>query len=229
MTAFATVDELQDRMGVPIPVEKYPTAQSVLRAATNAIRREARRTLSLVVDETVELHPQGEAIAVRLPETPVWWIRRITLALVPGISNGIVITNYEVTQWGRVRWTLADFSSIMSAAINAPTLEVEWAPLVVVTYTHGYLTSEDALPSMPDGAAAPISFDPAVGWPLDETLKDICLDVAVRAFSNPEGIATETTGNTQTQWGDAKGVSLTGDELRALKRWRRTSHGGGSL
>jgi hypothetical protein len=222
---FATAADLQSFMGVAIPEQKVATAEVALRAATSAIKRETRKMLGLVVDDVVELHPQGAPITIRVPETPVWWVKRIVLALIPGVASGIVITNFEVTQWGRIRWPLGDFSSIMAGAINAPTLEVEWAPLAVVTYTHGYLLPGDAQPELPVGATPILSFSEVK--PLPDELGDLCMAVAARSYLNPQSLAQEQIGGSNTVYGDARGVTLTAEEQVQLHRWRVTSYGGG--
>ncbi len=202
---FCTVDELERYMGRSIAIEKMATAELLLQMASGRIRTEARQTISLVSDDVVQLHPQGAGHVVQLPQVPVVRVSNMQIFFLgidgPAIT---VVSNFQVTTWGRLAWLFGDFAS------RFPVFNLEPAdsdiggvpPLVQVTYTHGY-------------------------DPIPDDVKGICLAASSRAFLNPEGLSEEQMVNYRAIYGDARGLALTKDEIATLRdRYRLRTFAG---
>jgi len=92
--------------------------------------------------------------------------------------------------------TLEEFASFLQADVNTAT-----ANLLLLDLAQGQITERIG------------DLDP---WPT--TAKAVALEAAKRAYVNPEGLGSETSGSTAATYPE-RGVYLTKDEVERLQEW----------
>lgn len=191
--AFATEAELEAYTGTSIDTTR---ATLLLDLATGAIRAHTNQTLSRVANDTVVL-PGNYTGTLELPERPVASVASVSI----GDTNLAADVDYV--------WDGA--SSLLRGTLVTGVLVVNDGPLlsgrgdwggpgaqVSVTYTHGFATISD-------------------------DIKGVCLALAARSLSSPDGVNSETVGSYSVSYSRTGGaVSLLDEERRLLDRYRRT-------
>jgi hypothetical protein len=166
-------------------------AAMLLDIATGAIRGETGQTMSVVEDDEVTLVGAWGRRLV-LPQWPVTDVSAVSI-------DGTALTADDYT-WQRrgILWLPRGFTLTPSTAFDTgsqhwggPDLEV------VVTYSHGV-------------------------DPMPEYVRNICLAAAARMLANPDGVlAEQIDGYSVTYDRASSGVSLSPDEKRQLRKWKR--------
>lgn len=193
---FATADDLAARLGVTLSPEDQARADLLLQRASGLIQAATGQTIALVEDDKYTIMgPRGRVIP--LPELPIVSVASVVL-------NGTTINDWYLDGSHVVLRPAGGVLFVESMIdFDMPFLGggFGWRGIpLVITYTHGYET-----PPEPVGT--------------------ICLEAVVRAWVNPGGLITETTGSYQVDYlpraGTAAGPSglqLAPVEIEALRR-----------
>lgn len=192
---FFTATDLANRLQIDPAVINTGTATLLAQLASDAVRDDIRLTVDHIENDTVTMWGDYGTLLV-LPERPVTDVSSVVIAgesLSP-YQVGSVSTATPMFQWrpdGRL------FRVIYGGSIFASELTWYW-PLGVpiqITYSHGWQTPPSAM----------------VG---------VALDVAARAYSNPEVLDSQRVG--WVEWKVAQaGMTLTPDERTRLDPYRR--------
>ncbi len=196
MSALASPDDIEARLGRDLTAQEAARAQALLSDASAVVRAYTRQNFDLVTDDEVVLRATGGRIS--LPGRPVQGVSRVEV-----IGGSDALPDFTLADW------LFDGIDTVrigegAAVINLP--EAWWDDdgypgTYRVTYTHGY-------------AEVPA-----------EVLSVVC-GVVLRVLTNPSGYRSETVGSYSVTYavpatGEQLGTNLTRYEMRVLDRYRR--------
>ena len=129
MVAFATPDDLAERLQVEFDVDDYVRATGLIEQASGLVQRTTRQTITQVVGDVITL-PATYTSLLMLPELPVTAVA----SLVYDGSTWTDGTDYAWTTSGLI--------------VTAGRYAAIWSRPTVVTYTHGYATVPDDIVSI---------------------------------------------------------------------------------
>lgn len=189
--AFATYQDLEDRLRVTFTAAEQVQATALLETATEVIKAAAGQTFDVVANDTVTLDGNGQTILV-LPEAPVTAVASVTVdgtLLVHG-------TDYLWSPNGMLHRTASGFWG---------TWHGTWGDLpqsIVVVYTHGYATIPADLQVLCVELAAR-------GW-ATTLAAGVVRQETIGSFSRTYAAGEESSG-----------LALTDAELGLLAKYRR--------
>lgn len=199
MSALASPDDLEARLGRDLTTEEAARAEALLADASAAVRAYTGQDFDLVADDVVVLRGMGGRIT--LPGRPVQDVTRVEV-----IGGSDALPDFTLSDWlfdGIDTVRIGEGTTI----INLP--EVWWDDdgypgTYRVTYSHGYATV------------------PA------DVLGVVC-GAVLRVLANPSGYRSETVGSYSVTYavpatGEQLGVNLTRYEAKALDRYRRKAN-----
>lgn len=196
MVAFASVDELGQYIQQTFTTPQATSATLVLDVATSLIQDEAHQHIFQVNNDSVELRGTWDHI-LQLPERPVIDITAVM------IRNGSIFAaeiplaanvDYRWDRLGKLRRV-----SYLTGRLLSPTSGYWGGDMAVVdvTYSHGYTV-------------------------IPTRAKALCLAIAARVITNPDGLVRETVGQYTAMFDrSVPGMSLTDHEKQVARRFRR--------
>lgn len=170
--AFATVAELGLHLQTTIGADKTATAQLAVDLATGLIKAELGQQVDqATTSETFQANYSNVLLLTELPVTAVTSV----------VYDDSTLTTDDYT-WNR-------------AGIVTKAEGFFWEKETVVTYTHGYLTTD-----------------------VPTVIKAVCLSVASRYYDNPKGFDSKSGDNFTVSYFRSQGA-LSEAERRMLKRY----------
>lgn len=169
MARFATVEELETKLGRQIPEDKRGTAEAALDRATAEVQDMTHQLFEFVEDDVQQIHvDRADICRLNLPQRPVLDIASIKV-------DGVTVSGYRFNRYGKVTWPGGNFWGSYGDAVE-------------VTYTHGYALSEDDIPEEnPLGITLLENVFPGV--------KARVLQLAAQALANPGEVVSESMGS----------------------------------
>lgn len=191
--AFATEQELEDYTGTSVATAR---ATILLDTATGAIQAYTGQTLSQVSSHSITL-PGNFTNRLTLPERPVTAVTSVTVgdSLLTGDADYVWDGKDGLLRGSRVDGV---------GSINGPDWLLsgagDWGgpgSVITIVYTHGFAT-------------------------IPNDIKGVCLALAARSLSSPDGVNSETIGSYSVSYSRSGGaVSLLDEEKSLLDRYRR--------
>lgn len=205
MADLCTLADLENVLFAPVPTERLDEADAAIGAASEVIRGFCRQRLSYVVAEQVLL--SGSACALYLPELPVVAVAAVAVGGVP--SDPTTYAFDAVT--GRL-WSVA----VGGDGLPYPTDWVSGWRNVAVTYDHGYVV----VPEDVANVCARVASRQYLGG-----LRAVLVGPHAREADYTAIFQGESITDTAGAYGPTSAVLLTGDERRALARYRSPRFG----
>jgi hypothetical protein len=172
---FATATEFCEVTGLTLPSD-LSRLQALLQMASAEIRTFTGQTLSQVIDDVVVLEPVERTTLV-LPERPVTAVDAV-------LVNGSVVTDFYFTRAG-----------LLHRGSVTGTTGTNWSQGATVTYTHGYVETDDV-------------------W---GTFRSVAIEAAKRAYTFDEDGISLTQGQVLTETvGFRTGVFLSTEDKMQL-------------
>lgn len=190
--AFATSDDLAIRLGIELTGDEIDRASVLLGRASGLIQDEANLTLALVTD-TITM-PGTTDERIKLPQRPVISVDSVTL------GGGELVEGRDWYLDGSVIIRLPRFVVTADGFTSEFSLGAGFGwptQTLEISYTHGYID-------------------------VPASVKAICVEMVVRVWINPGGVARETVGDTSTVYDRERispaGLLLTAEERRIISR-----------
>jgi hypothetical protein len=199
VTAFATADDFEVRIGLTLDDDEKNRVDALLGMAADLIRNAARQEISLVENDVLTM-PGTNADRIALPERPVVSVASVTLDDLELTEGSIWWLDGDTIV--RLGWPRPGYGYPVVVGGNVFTFGrgFGWPKqTLAITYTHGY--ADDDLPGL---------------------VKTISLEAVTRVWVNPGAVARETVGDTSTVYDNMRfsptGLLLTKDEIRSIRR-----------
>ena len=195
MASFATASDLNTYTGTTVATAR---AEQLLDLASGVIRAYTGQYIERVLNDTIVV-PGNHTYLLSLPERPVLAVDSVTV----GDTALTVDNDYVWDGFGNL-YRGASVTGVL--VVNGPGTLLsdrgDWGgpgTQVTVQYDHGFAT----IPS---------------------DVKAVCLQMAARALSSPDGVNSETVGSYSVSYARSSGVMLTPDEQNILDRYRQKVH-----
>lgn len=202
MTAFATAEDLANRLNLVLTDDEVTRAEALLADASDEIRSETEQTVNLVTDDVL-VRPGTTDERILLPQRPVVNVSSIEI-------DGSAITDWYlagdeiVRSSGTILELLDDFPSRGYRGFGRESRQLR------IVYSHGF--ADDAIPRRLKNITV-------------EMVVRVWVNPASVIQENVAGVET-----TFAPYADPpRGLQLTDSERRALRRLFGSQSGGGSI
>lgn len=189
--SLATTADMEARLGITFTSDERDRAATLLDQASGLVRTHARQHITLVTGDTLVV-PGNYTDRLRLPQRPVVQVTNVSAVFYNGTPFNMASMLYYLDRDDLVRYSFP-----VGAERNFYTFGNGWlgpAYTITVTYDHGFDPNADPVP-----------------YPL-RLAASVALDCAIRAYTNPAGLAQSEIGGVLESYAPGSGMLLTAEE-----------------